>query len=51
MPRGHHAVYAASVALAASVDPVWFGIFIIIMCELGMITPPVGMNLFVVQWI
>jgi TRAP-type C4-dicarboxylate transport system permease large subunit len=31
------------------VDPIWFGIFIVIMCELGLITPPVGMNLFVVQ--
>ncbi len=31
------------------VDPVWYGIFIVLMCELGMITPPVGMNLFVVQ--
>jgi C4-dicarboxylate transporter, DctM subunit len=33
------------------VDPVWFGIFIVLMCELGMITPPVGMNLFVVHGI
>ena len=33
------------------VDPIWFGIFIVLMCELGLITPPVGMNLFVVQGI
>lgn len=33
------------------VDPVWFGIFIVLMCELGLITPPVGMNLFVVHGI
>ncbi len=33
------------------VDPVWFGIFIVLMCELGMITPLVGMNLFVVHGI
>jgi C4-dicarboxylate transporter DctM subunit len=33
------------------VDPVWFGVFIVLMCELGMITPPVGMNLFVVHGI
>ena len=33
------------------VDPIWFGIFIVLMCELGMITPPVGMNLFVVHGI
>jgi C4-dicarboxylate transporter DctM subunit len=39
------------VAVALGIDPIWFGIFIIIMCELGLITPPVGMNLFVVQGI
>jgi C4-dicarboxylate transporter, DctM subunit len=33
------------------IDPVWYGIFIVLMCELGMITPPVGMNLFVVHGI
>lgn len=37
--------------IAVGVDPVWFGIFIIIMCEIALITPPVGMNLFVVQGI
>jgi C4-dicarboxylate transporter DctM subunit len=36
---------------ALGVDPVWYGIFIVLMCELGMITPPVGMNLFVVHGI
>lgn len=30
-------------------DPVWFGIFLVLMMELALITPPVGMNLFVVQ--
>ena len=39
------------IAMALGVDPVWFGIFIVLMCELGMITPPVGMNLFVVHGI
>lgn len=34
---------------AAGIDPIWFGIFVVLMCELGMITPPVGMNLYVVQ--
>jgi len=36
---------------ALGVDPIWFGIFIVLMCELGLITPPVGMNLFVVHGI
>jgi tripartite ATP-independent transporter DctM subunit len=39
------------VVTTLGVDPIWFGIFIVIMCELGLITPPVGMNLFVVQGI
>ncbi|MCQ9617905.1 TRAP transporter large permease subunit [Paenalcaligenes niemegkensis] len=30
-------------------DPVWFGIFLVLMMEISLITPPVGMNLFVVQ--
>jgi len=42
---------AVPVVVAAGVDPVWFGIFIILMCELGMVTPPVGMNLYVVHGI
>lgn len=30
-------------------DSVWFGIFLVLMCELALITPPVGMNLYIVQ--
>jgi len=33
----------------AGYDPVWFGIIVIILMELAMITPPVGINLYVVQ--
>jgi C4-dicarboxylate transporter DctM subunit len=39
------------IATALGIDPIWYGIFIVLMCELGMITPPVGMNLFVVHGI
>src|SRR6266540_1877940 len=39
------------IVTALGVDPIWYGIFIVLMCELGMITPPVGMNLFVVHGI
>lgn len=35
--------------LHMGLDPVWFGIFLVLMMELALITPPVGMNLFVVQ--
>ena len=31
------------------IDPIWFGIFFVVLIELGLITPPVGMNLFVIQ--
>jgi tripartite ATP-independent transporter DctM subunit len=30
-------------------DPVWFGIVIVVIVEIGMISPPVGMNLFVIK--
>ncbi len=36
-------------ALQAGWDPIWFGIFLVIMIELAQITPPVGFNLFVIQ--
>jgi C4-dicarboxylate transporter DctM subunit len=39
------------IVTALGIDGVWFGIFIVLMCELSMITPPVGMNLFVVHGI
>ncbi|WP_068298573.1 TRAP transporter large permease [Pararhodobacter sp. CCB-MM2] len=34
---------------AAGFDPIWFGIFLVIMTELAQITPPVGFNLFILQ--
>ena len=33
------------------IDPIWFGIFLVIMMEIALITPPLGMNLYVVQGI
>lgn len=30
-------------------DPVWFGVFVTLMAELALITPPVGMNLYVIH--
>ena len=40
---------AVPMVTALGVDPIWFGVFVVVMCEIGLITPPVGMNLFVVQ--
>ena len=33
----------------AGIDPLWFGIFVVIVVEMAQITPPVGFNLFVMQ--
>ena len=37
------------VIVDAGIDPVWFGIFAVIVVEFGLISPPVGMNLFVIK--
>jgi tripartite ATP-independent transporter DctM subunit len=34
---------------AAGFDPIWFGIFLVLVVEMAQITPPVGFNLFVIQ--
>ncbi len=31
------------------IDPVWFGVLIVVVVEIGLISPPVGMNLFVLK--
>jgi C4-dicarboxylate transporter DctM subunit len=39
----------APVMFALGFDPIWFGIVIVILIEMALITPPVGLNLYVVQ--
>jgi C4-dicarboxylate transporter, DctM subunit len=39
----------APVMFKLGFDPIWFGIMIIILVETALVTPPVGLNLFVVQ--
>jgi C4-dicarboxylate transporter, DctM subunit len=39
------------VITAAGFDPIWFGVILTINMELGLITPPVGLNLFVINGI
>ena len=34
---------------AVGIDPIWFGIFIVVAAELSYITPPMGMNVFVLR--
>ena len=38
-----------SAVTGMGIDPIWFGVFFVVLIELGLITPPVGMNLFVIQ--
>jgi C4-dicarboxylate transporter DctM subunit len=35
--------------VAAGIDPVFFGVFIVLMCEISLISPPIGMTLYVSQ--
>lgn len=35
--------------MALGFDPIWFGVMLVTVCEIGMILPPVGINLFVIQ--
>ncbi|GAB6074987.1 TRAP transporter large permease [Nautilia lithotrophica] len=39
------------IVIHAGFDPLWFGIFLVLMVELSQITPPVGFSLFVIQGI
>jgi len=38
-----------AVAVEMGINPIWFGIFVTVMIEVGMLTPPVGMNVFTVK--
>ncbi len=33
----------------AGIDPIWFGVFLVLLIEMSQITPPVGINLFILQ--
>lgn len=37
------------VVVALGFDPVWFGILVVVLVEIGLITPPIGVNLFVIR--
>lgn len=41
----------APIVIAAGYDPVWFGIVLMILIETALVTPPIGLNLYVVQGI
>jgi len=37
--------------VSAGLDPIWFGVYLLIVIEMAMVTPPVGFNLFVIRGI
>ena len=37
------------ILMAYGFDPIWFGVYVVIVAEIGLITPPLGINLFVVK--
>lgn len=37
------------IVMALGYDPVWFGIIVVVATEIGLITPPIGVNLFVIR--
>lgn len=37
------------IVLALNIDPLWFGIFFVVCIETAYVTPPVGMNLYIIQ--
>ncbi len=37
------------IVMALGFDPLWFGIIVVVVTEIGLITPPLGMNLFVIK--
>ena len=36
------------IIVAVGFDPIWFGVIMTICCEMGLVTPPVGMNVYVI---
>ncbi|HEY0920020.1 TRAP transporter large permease [Devosia sp.] len=41
--------FVMPVVLELGIDPVWFGVFVTIMIELALVTPPVGLNVYVLN--
>ena len=37
------------IALSMGFDPVWFGILVIVAIEISLITPPIGLNVFIMR--
>jgi len=41
--------FVLPVVVELGIDPIWFGVFVVIMAELALITPPIGANVFIMR--
>lgn len=41
--------FVMPVVLGLGIDPIWFGVFAVVMAELALVTPPIGANVFVMR--
>ena len=37
------------IVLELGIDPIWFGVLVVLTLEMGLISPPVGLNVFIVK--
>ena len=37
------------IVMALGIDPIWFGVLVVLTLEMGLISPPVGLNVFIVK--
>lgn len=41
--------FVLPVVVQLGIDPIWFGVFVVIMAELALVTPPIGANVFIMR--
>jgi C4-dicarboxylate transporter DctM subunit len=41
--------FVMPVARELGIDPIWFGVFVVVMAEVALVTPPIGANVFVMK--
>jgi TRAP-type C4-dicarboxylate transport system permease large subunit len=41
--------FVMPVVRGLGIDPIWFGVFAVIMAEIALVTPPIGANVFVMR--
>ena len=47
--HGHYAAVRLPAVTGMGYDPIWWGVINVVVVEMGMITPPIGLNVFVLQ--